>query len=182
VQKLNQALSPEEQAIQFERLLQGDIEARDTLILTNQRLVAKVAAQYRGRGVEFEDLVSEGTLGLIEAIDKFNPHEGHKFSTYAIPWIRSYIQRALKPYGPTPPSSVPSDKVYEMFSSLDSVAPLLDRLPERQAMIINDYFLEGKQLREIAEQLDVSVQRVSQLRKQALELLVTIAQEEGLYV
>ena len=70
----------------------GDTE---TLIKSNMRLVFSVANHYRDQGLSYEDLIQEGTLGLIKAIDKFDFEKGHKLSTYATWWIRQYIGRAL---------------------------------------------------------------------------------------
>ena len=70
-------------------------EARDKVILSNQWLIISVARKFRGRGLDFEDLVQEGNLGLIVAIEKFDYTKGFKFSTYAIHWIKQAIRRAL---------------------------------------------------------------------------------------
>jgi RNA polymerase primary sigma factor len=70
-------------------------EARDIVILSNQWLIISVARKFRGRGLDFEDLVQEGNLGLIVAVGKFDYTKGFKFSTYAIHWIRQAIRRAL---------------------------------------------------------------------------------------
>ena len=70
--------------------------ARKRLIESNQRLIASIAKRYRGRGLSFDDLQQEGNLGLMHAADKFDPKRGTKFSTYAIPWIRQSMGRALE--------------------------------------------------------------------------------------
>jgi len=75
------------------------IEARNQIILHNQKLVLSIAKLYRGRGLELEDLIQEGNLGLIVAIDKFDPERNFKFSTYAIWWIRQVIIRAIRDKG-----------------------------------------------------------------------------------
>lgn len=74
----------------------GDVAARDLIIECNFRLVVSIAKRYRGRSMTFEDLVQEGNLGLIEAVYKFNPDLGYRFSTYATHWIRQSIGRALE--------------------------------------------------------------------------------------
>jgi RNA polymerase primary sigma factor len=71
------------------------IEARDRVILSNQWLIINIARKFRGRGLDLEDLVQEGNLGLIVAIEKFDYTRGFKFSTYAIHWIKQAIRRAL---------------------------------------------------------------------------------------
>ena len=75
------------------------IEARNQLMLHNQRLILSVARGYRGRGLPLEDLIQEGNIGLIIAIDRFDPSRNLRFSTYAIWWIRQVIQRAVRNKG-----------------------------------------------------------------------------------
>lgn len=84
-----------------ERIAQGDQAARDELILANLGLVGSVAKHFLGRGMDFDDLVSEGNLGLIEAAKRFDPMIGTKFSTYANIWIKHAIRRALLERGQT---------------------------------------------------------------------------------
>ena len=73
----------------------GDGEARQRLVEKNLRLAASVARKYRGQGLPFEDLIQEGNIGLIKAVEKFDPEMGNRFSTYATWWIRQSIQRAI---------------------------------------------------------------------------------------
>ena len=74
---------------------QGDEQARQTLIEHNLRLVTHIAKTYYHPKVELLDLIQEGNLGLIEAVDRFNPEMGHRFSTFAVWWIRKRILRYL---------------------------------------------------------------------------------------
>ena len=77
------------------RIERGDLAAKDEMIESNLRLVFAVARPYRDRGVAYEDLVQEGTIGLVRAVEKFDYRRGLKFSTYAIWWIRRSIHAAL---------------------------------------------------------------------------------------
>ncbi len=80
---------------ELERLVAEGDKAKDQLAKANLRLVVSVAKRYIGRGMSFSDLIQEGNLGLLRAVDKFNPTLGYKFSTYATWWIRQAINRAI---------------------------------------------------------------------------------------
>ena len=88
-------LKPEEEPILAKRILEGDEEAKERLINCNLRLVVNIAKHYVGRGMQFLDLIQEGNLGLMKAVDKFDYTKGYKFSTYATWWIRQAITRAI---------------------------------------------------------------------------------------
>ena len=88
-------LSAEEEIDLAERMSKGDIKARKRLEEANLRLVVSIAKRYVGRGMQFLDLIQEGNLGLIKAVDKFDHTKGFKFSTYATWWIRQAITRAI---------------------------------------------------------------------------------------
>src|SRR5436305_7336274 len=84
-----------------QRIEKGDLEAKERMINANLRLVVSQARRYQGHGLSMEDLVQEGMLGLIRAVEKFDWRRGFKFSTYGTLWIRQAIQRGLQNHGRT---------------------------------------------------------------------------------
>ena len=91
----NRLLTPEEELSLSRRVRLGDFEARQIMIERNLRLVVNIAKHYLNRGMPLLDLVEEGNLGLIHALEKFDPERGFRFSTYATWWIRQNIERAI---------------------------------------------------------------------------------------
>lgn len=88
-------LTAEEEVLYARRALRGDEVARKRMIESNLRLVVKISRRYSNRGLALLDLVEEGNLGLIRAVEKFDPERGFRFSTYATWWIRQTIERAI---------------------------------------------------------------------------------------
>ena len=94
-------LTPEQETEAAEKALNGDKKARDLILTSNMRFVIKVAAQYRNRGLDFEDLISEGYLGLMKALEHFDVAKGYHFISYAVWWIRQSILKAILDTGRT---------------------------------------------------------------------------------
>lgn len=94
-------LTPEEEIELASRIAKGDEKARARMIESNLRLVVKIAKDYSNYGVPLVDLISEGNMGLIRAVEKFDPKKGGKLSTYAAWWIKQSIKRALANQGKT---------------------------------------------------------------------------------
>jgi RNA polymerase sigma factor (sigma-70 family) len=88
-------LTPEEEQELGRQAAQGDEAARKRMIESNLRLVVKVAKRYMGQGLSLLDLIEEGNIGLIKAVERFKPEKGCRFSTYAVLWIRQSIERGL---------------------------------------------------------------------------------------
>jgi RNA polymerase primary sigma factor len=132
-------------------------QARTTFIQANLRLVVSVARRYEGAGLGLADLVQEGNLGLMRAVDRFDHRKGFKFSTYATWWIRQSIGRALADTGRT--IRVPSH-VRDLYSLVDSctdrLAKRLDRRPTDE---------------EVAEDAGIPAQQVSLIRQHRLSLV-----------
>jgi RNA polymerase primary sigma factor len=94
-------LTAEEEIELAKRIERGDLEAKERMINSNLRLVISQARRYQGQGLSMGDLVQEGMLGLIRAVEKFDWRRGYKFSTYGVLWIRQAIQRGLANSGST---------------------------------------------------------------------------------
>ena len=123
-------LTRDEEVGLFKRIKAGDQGARQKLIEKNLRLVVSVAKKYRGYGLPFEDLIQEGNIGLMKAVERFDPDKGYRFSTYAVWWIRQAVQRAVADKGR--PIRVPvyiGEKMRKITRAYNDLSGKLGRVP-----------------------------------------------------
>jgi RNA polymerase primary sigma factor len=165
--KRHPLLSPEEEYRVAQRAARGDPQARERLITSNLRLVVSIAAQYRDLGVPLLDLIQEGNIGLITAVERFDPSRGYKFSTYATWWIRQAIMRSLV-------------KHLRMIAVPDYLVSLLHKITQLEER----YLQERGDLpssEELAAEIGVSpeiLQRLLQVRPFTPSLDTPIGEEE----
>jgi RNA polymerase primary sigma factor len=119
----------------LEALLQDGIMAREHIIKANTRLVVSIAKRYMGRGVPFLDLIQEGNLGLMKAVEKYDVHKGFRFSTYATWWIRQTITRAIADQART--IRVPvhmNDRIRQTYKATHDLEQRLGRVPTTEEL------------------------------------------------
>ncbi|HIC87893.1 MAG TPA: RNA polymerase sigma factor RpoD, partial [Anaerolineae bacterium] len=161
---------PERQAQLLREIADGDA-AQEHLIKANARLVVSIAKRYIGRGIPFLDLVQEGNLGLIRAVNKFDYRLGYKFSTYATWWIRQAVTRAIADQGRV--IRVPvhmHDQINRLIGASRSLAQSLGREPT---------------LEELADELGVTRHKVEQIMRASqhpLSLEMPIGEEEDSFL
>lgn len=149
------------------RIVEGDARATEILIASNLRLVVSIARKHLGRGLSLQDLIQEGNLGLMRAVEKFDYKKGYKFSTYATWWIRQAVTRAIADQGRTirvPVHMV--ETICRVKKTIRVMSQKLGRQPE-----------EG----EVAAELEISVEKLREIAKadrEPISLETPVGKEE----
>jgi RNA polymerase primary sigma factor len=147
-------LTPEEEIELAARIKKGDKKAREQMIKANLRLVVKIAHDYEGFGLPLLDLISEGNIGLMKAVERFDPAKGGKLSTYGSWWIKQSIKRALA----------------NQSKTIRLPVHLVDKISKmrRIAMKLQEEFGREPTDEELGEELGISAARVAQMRTAAI--------------
>jgi RNA polymerase primary sigma factor len=158
---------PDAERVKLEQMNEDGLQAKNKMIESNYRLVVSIAKRYVGRGMQFLDLIQEGNMGLIRAVDKFDYTKGFKFSTYATWWIRQAITRAV------------ADQARTIRIPVHMVETI-NKLVRTQRQLVQELSREPT-AQEIGEKMEISAERVQQIQRIAQEpisLEAPIGEEE----
>jgi len=189
---------------------EDDMEARNKLIAANLKFVASIAKQYQGRGLSYADLIAEGNVGLMKALDKFDGERGYKVISYSVWWIRQTILEALSKRNASEAEDLPmdyekpletedddyrtemSDEAYlndgiernKEMERAEAIKFLMDYLNQRERNIITKYYgLDGnkpKTLEEIGMEYGLTKERIRQIKNTSFKKMRSIALATGM--
>jgi RNA polymerase sigma-32 factor len=174
INKINSLTKDEEYMLAKAYLEKQDLKAAHQLVISHLKLVAKIALTYKNYGLPVSDLISEGNLGLMHAVKKYDPELGHRLSTYSMWWIKAYIQEyVLKSWSLVKIGTTAAQK--KLFFSLGKIKRKISNLYSRP-VIDSDY-------KQIAEEFDVKEENVremdSRLSQSDLSLNIPTSNKEG---
>ena len=188
----------------------GDLKARDRLISSNLKFVASIAKQYQGRGLSYADLIAEGNIGLIKALDKFDGERGYKIISYSVWWIRQTILEALAKRNASDDEDLPYDYEKPIVTDDDdyktemgddnflndglennkeveqseAIRFLMEYLNQREKNIITKYYgLDGnkpKTLEEIGMEYGLTKERIRQIKNTSFKKMRSVALATGM--
>ena len=186
----------------------GDMNARDKLISSNLKFVARIAKQYQGRGLSYADLIAEGNVGLIKALDKFDGERGYKIISYSVWWIKQTILEALakrnasddedlpldyeKPLGPDDEQNEVVDDSFvndglertQQLERDEIIRVLMEYLNQREKNIITKYYgRDGgkpKTLEEIGMEYGLTKERIRQIKNTSFKKMRSVALATGM--
>lgn len=205
INKLSPLSREEEHSLWEKYKKENDMSARDKIIKSNLKFVASVAKPYIGMGLSYSDLIAEGNLGLIKALDKFDYEKGYKTISYSVWWIKQNILEALKKRNIINGDEITPSETFDEEDNIDEddnvttekyvdtfnfdtlkrndetsiVKDLMESLTDREKRVVTDYFgLDSKEemtLEEIGKEMGLTKERIRQIKESALKKLRTEA-------
>jgi RNA polymerase primary sigma factor len=205
INKLSPLSREEEHSLWEKYKKENDMSARDKIIKSNLKFVASVAKPYIGMGLSYSDLIAEGNMGLIKALDKFDYEKGYKTISYSVWWIKQNILEALKKRNIINGDEITPSETFDEEDNIDEddnvttekyvdtfnfdtlkrsdetsiVKDLMESLTDREKRVVTDYFgLDSKEemtLEEIGKEMGLTKERIRQIKESALKKLRTEA-------